>query len=90
MSAADLLLPAGIDRAVCADHERFDPDWWFSPRRRDRERVKAICLQCPARKACRSYAMARHPQHGIWAATTRDERARELRRGAAVSGRGAP
>ena len=85
-----MLAPVGIDEPLCADRARFDPDWWFSSRRCDRERVKALCLTCPARDGCRSFALARHPQYGIWGATTPTERERELRRAAATSGQGAP
>ncbi|WP_255502935.1 WhiB family transcriptional regulator [Mycolicibacterium sp. CH28] len=36
--------------------------------------AKRICLPCPVRQRCLSYAMEIGEQHGIWGATTPAER----------------
>ena len=37
-------------------------------------RAKAVCAQCQVRPQCLSYALSAPQLHGIWGATTRDER----------------
>jgi WhiB family redox-sensing transcriptional regulator len=36
--------------------------------------AKAVCLQCPVRAQCLSYALSSPELHGIWGATTQEER----------------
>ncbi len=37
-------------------------------------RAKAVCAQCQVCRQCRSYALSTPQLHGIWGATTQEER----------------
>ena len=43
-----------------------DADLWFSERRVDRERAKAMCAGCPIRRECLAAALQRHEPWGVW------------------------
>jgi WhiB family transcriptional regulator, redox-sensing transcriptional regulator len=64
-----------MSRGACrdADPELFFPLSDTGPALRQIERARAICRQCPVLTTCLRYAMDTH-QHGIWAATTHEER----------------
>ena len=37
-------------------------------------RAKSVCAQCQVRRQCLSYALSAPQLHGIWGATTQEER----------------
>jgi WhiB family redox-sensing transcriptional regulator len=43
-----------------------DADLWFSEKRVDMERAKAICAGCPIRRECLAAALQRHEPWGVW------------------------
>lgn len=43
-----------------------DADLWFSERRADLERAKAMCAGCPIRRECLAAALQRHEPWGVW------------------------
>lgn len=72
MTVIDQIAIPRFDGApACAD----DPAA-FLPRP-DVPAARAVCGRCPVRAQCLSFALA-HDVHGVWAATTEDDR-RELR-----------
>jgi len=68
--------------ALCRPGSGIPPGVWFPERgdTRGEERAKAICRQCPSLVECLGYALNAQEAHGIFGATTPDERARMLRR----------
>jgi WhiB family transcriptional regulator, redox-sensing transcriptional regulator len=43
-----------------------DADLWFSEKRVDLDRAKAICTGCPVRHECLAAALQRHEPWGVW------------------------
>ncbi len=43
-----------------------DPDLWFAEEPADLERAKALCGQCPIRRACLAAALERAEPWGVW------------------------
>ncbi|GAA3374674.1 WhiB family transcriptional regulator [Streptomyces racemochromogenes] len=56
-----------------------NPERWFSKSAKDRNAAVRECRSCPVLQACREYALATRPAHGVWGGLT----ARALRPGAA-------
>lgn len=65
------------DHPECADE---DPELFFPEPGQVAQigTAKAVCMSCPIRTACLSYAL-RHGVEGVWSGTTEDER-RAMRR----------
>lgn len=74
--------PRGWRRqAACRDE---DPELFFPPGRGDTayaqvEAAKRICLGCPVREPCLTYALATRQREGIWGGLTGLERDQLLR-----------
>lgn len=47
-------------------HSTADPDLFFAERPDDLERAKALCADCPVRKACLAAALERAEPWGVW------------------------
>ncbi|WP_343954258.1 WhiB family transcriptional regulator [Nonomuraea longicatena] len=89
----DALLRAGpacrgdaalADLFVSPDAFEEEPD---EVRRVREKAAKTVCLSCPARAACLSYALAVNPDDGVWAGLTSYQlrrRAARVRRASAV------
>ena len=45
---------------------RADEDLWFSDAPADLERAKALCADCPVRRACLASALERREYCGVW------------------------
>ncbi len=45
---------------------RADEDLWFSDAPADLERAKALCADCPLRRACLAGALERREYCGVW------------------------
>ncbi|WP_425550078.1 WhiB family transcriptional regulator [Actinomycetospora chlora] len=43
-----------------------EEDLWFSDRPADLERAKALCTDCPIRRACLTGALERREYCGVW------------------------
>ena len=43
-----------------------DPDLWFADSPSDLERAKALCADCPIRRACLAAALRRAEPWGVW------------------------
>lgn len=43
-----------------------DPDLWFAEHPADLERAKALCADCPIRRACLAEALDRAEPWGVW------------------------
>ncbi len=54
-------------RGLCAN----DSDLFFSSERADITRAKEICMSCPVRAQCASFAEAARPMFGVWAGVDR-------------------
>jgi WhiB family redox-sensing transcriptional regulator len=55
----------------------YPANWWFPERgsnRREIEKVKAICQDCPIRVKCLEYALHHAEKFGIWGGLSVDER----------------
>ena len=59
------------DQARCLT---YDPDIFFAPRARAERRAKEICADCPVQVQCLDYALTTDQRHGIWGATSEDQR----------------
>ncbi|HEU0130947.1 MAG TPA: WhiB family transcriptional regulator [Mycobacteriales bacterium] len=66
---------AWLDDALCA---QVDPDLFFPDHRAVHvaRAAKRICGRCPARDACRGYALTYPDLDGIWGGTTPRDRQR--------------
>lgn len=58
--------------------EKFFPSFQ-APRGEDIREAKQICRRCPARDACLAWAVQTQQDHGVWGATTPQERKRLLK-----------
>jgi WhiB family redox-sensing transcriptional regulator len=59
----------------------FGPDGERQPEREIRERkAKQVCMRCPVRSECLSYAVSQPEKHGMWGGLNEDERTTERRR----------
>jgi WhiB family redox-sensing transcriptional regulator len=68
------LPPEWMRRGLCAGSPT--PDLWF-PEVGDSKsatEAKRVCRGCPVRADCLAYAIALRIRHGVWGATTPDER----------------
>lgn len=63
-------------RAACrhVDPDVFFPESHGKTRMRATWRAKMICASCPVRVECLEFALAHHPEDGIWAGTTKSTR----------------
>ena len=59
------------DHALCA---QVDPELWFPEKGESSRPAKRICQRCPVQAECRSAALARCEQYGIWGGLTYKER----------------
>lgn len=66
--------------AVCA---QVDPEAWFPEQGESTGNAKRVCLGCPVREQCLTYALDNDERFGVWGATSPAERAK-LRRGTVV------
>lgn len=65
--------PTWRDRAACRDH---DPELWFPFPSQTSTGARAICVDCPVRRACGAEALSTGENYGIRAGfSMRDERA---------------
>lgn len=62
------------------DPELFHPVGDGPAARLQTVEARDVCNSCPVRTLCLEWAMAHHPQAGIWGGITEDERALERRR----------
>ena len=53
-------------RARCNDGTNQLVDLFFSEQLDDIARAKAICAECPVRRACLEGALARREPYGVW------------------------
>jgi WhiB family redox-sensing transcriptional regulator len=58
--------------AACKDIA--EPERFFSFEGYQIEQARDVCRRCPAIRDCLTWALT-HSEHGVWAATTADERA---------------
>jgi WhiB family transcriptional regulator, redox-sensing transcriptional regulator len=74
--------------ARCAE---VDPDLWFPEKGGNaRARVaKRICRMCPVRRPCLDYALRNGEMHGIWGATSPEDRERIRREEKLAAGQAA-
>ena len=63
-----MLLPTGktVLRLASLPCEDSEPEIWFAEAPADLERAKALCADCPVRRACLSGAVDRGDPHGVW------------------------
>ena len=64
---------AWMDKALCVE---VDPDLFF-PGKGDWAqafRAKVVCRRCDVRDKCLAYAVENQEMHGIWGATTPEQR----------------
>lgn len=71
--------PAWMADAACAEH---DLELWFPANGQSPKPAKAICRSCLVVDECLEHALEAGEVHGIWGATSPEER-RQLRRSAA-------
>ena len=57
-----------------ADPDLFFPISSLGPAQQQIAQAKAICVACPVRTDCLSYALETGQRAGIWGGTTEDER----------------
>lgn len=66
--------------AVCA---QTDPDAFYPDRGGSNRDAKRICLSCPVREQCLTYALDNDEEFGVWGGTSFAERSR-MKRGVVV------
>jgi WhiB family redox-sensing transcriptional regulator len=71
------------ERAACKDWPR--PDEWFPHSGNPPGALVQTCRSCPVAAECLAYAVPRPNLHGIWSATSADDRDRIRRRLASAS-----
>ena len=62
-AAAALRLPCRVS----------DPDLWFAESPADLEQAKALCADCPLRRACLAAALERAEPWGVWGGEILDQ-----------------
>jgi WhiB family transcriptional regulator, redox-sensing transcriptional regulator len=62
-----------VDRAACRD---LDTNIWYATRGESLNLARAICADCPVRRACLDYAIDNHESHGVWGGTSERQRRR--------------
>ncbi|MGZ8176621.1 WhiB family transcriptional regulator [Williamsia sp. SKLECPSW1] len=62
-TAAALRLPCRVS----------DPDLWFAESPADLEQAKALCADCPLRRACLAAALERAEPWGVWGGEILDQ-----------------
>lgn len=60
-------------KGLCRQRTEVD---FFPNHKSGAQRAKRICEQCPVIDRCRQYALDHNERHGIWGATTENERRR--------------
>ncbi|MEV5629145.1 WhiB family transcriptional regulator [Micromonospora tulbaghiae] len=58
---------------------QVDADLFFPEKGQSAAPAKQICRACPVRAECRTWALDRNEQHGVWGGLSEKDR-RELRR----------
>ena len=58
--------------ALCADDP--EPEDWFSADPVRIARARKVCVVCPSRKECDSYAQETNQEFGVWGALTPPDR----------------
>jgi len=69
--------PTWMRIAACVDAENVDI-FFDETHRKKVNAAKKICRACPSMQQCLEYAI-RHQEHGVWGATTTNERAKFMR-----------
>lgn len=69
--------PTWYDRAGCAgmDTELFYPSGTTGLAADQGERARTICVSCPVRTECRTWAIE-HGEQGVWGGTNEEDRTR--------------
>jgi WhiB family transcriptional regulator, redox-sensing transcriptional regulator len=73
LTRAEVDAMSWLDRARCAE---VDPDLWFPEQGGNARPAKRICRRCPVRRPCLDYALRNGEMHGIWGATSPEDRER--------------
>lgn len=77
--------PVWVRFAACRG---TDPELWFPSERGSSTTLvrdaKAICAECPARKACLEAALDRRERFGVWGGCSVEERRQLLKAGRAA------
>lgn len=76
ISLADVDFPR-LPGAACQDVP--DPDRFYALEDHHIEQARSICRRCPVIRECLTWALT-HTEHGVWAATTAEERAELITR----------
>jgi WhiB family redox-sensing transcriptional regulator len=66
LDGTDMAMPLDDRPAVELPCRSAPEDLWFSERPADLERAKALCTDCPVRRACLAGALARREFCGVW------------------------
>jgi WhiB family redox-sensing transcriptional regulator len=69
--------PAFVEEAVCG---QADPEAFFPERGQSAKDAKQVCLACPVRVDCLTWALDNAEHHGVWGGLTEKERLRLRRR----------
>ncbi|WP_051407152.1 WhiB family transcriptional regulator [Nocardia sp. CNY236] len=72
----DTAIPTWRDRAACRDH---DPELWFPFPSQSSAVVRAVCVDCPVRRACGAEALSTGEEYGIRAGFSMDDERAALR-----------
>lgn len=72
--------PPFTDRPdLACKRPEFDPDLWHRRSEGATTKAQNICRTCPALHECASWAIETRQGHGVWGATTADDRERLTR-----------
>ena len=77
MPTADAGRPTWMTDAAC---QGLPTGMFFPANKDDAGPAKAVCGHCPVRRQCVAYALADPSLHGVWGASTEDQRKGRRRR----------
>jgi WhiB family transcriptional regulator, redox-sensing transcriptional regulator len=82
MPVISLMMPSPAteswqERALCA---QIDPEMWFPEKGGSTSDAKKVCLGCPVRDECLTYALNHDERFGVWGGCSERER-RRMKRG---------
>jgi len=68
-----LTYPKWMIEGLCS---QTDPELFFPEKSRRGNEAKRICIGCPVREKCLSYALRNDERHGVWGGKSERERSK--------------
>jgi WhiB family redox-sensing transcriptional regulator len=68
-----LTYPKWMLEGLCS---QTDPELFFPEKSKHGNQAKLICIGCPVREKCLSYALKNDERHGVWGGKSERERSK--------------